>query len=80
MLFAFYPDLDNIGGSANPRIDRKGAGGAVDDTGPAFHAGVEIHDPGCSGAAFPGLVGTDFSAQAAPDALVRVQHQGGYIF
>jgi hypothetical protein len=43
MLFAFYPDLDNIGSSANPWIDRNGIRGAVGHTGPTFHAGVEIN-------------------------------------
>ena len=44
MLFAFYPDLDNIGSSANPGIDRNGICGAVGHTGPTFHAGVEINE------------------------------------
>jgi hypothetical protein len=43
MLFALYPDLDNIGGSADPRINRNGIRGAVGHTGPAFHAGIEIN-------------------------------------
>jgi hypothetical protein len=44
MLFAFYPDLDNIGSSTNPRINRNGIRGAVGHTGPAFHAFIEIND------------------------------------
>jgi hypothetical protein len=44
MLFAFYPDLDNIGSSANPWIDRNGIRGAVRHTGATFHAGVEINE------------------------------------
>jgi hypothetical protein len=44
MLFALYPDLDNIGRSANPRINHNGIRGTVGHTGTAFHAGVEINE------------------------------------
>ena len=44
MLFAFYPDLDNVGSSANPWINLNGIRGAVGHTGTAFHAGVEINE------------------------------------
>jgi hypothetical protein len=44
MLFAFYPDLDNIGSSAHPRINLNGIRGAIGHTGTAFHAGVRINE------------------------------------
>jgi hypothetical protein len=44
MLFALYPDLDNIGSSANARINHNGICGAVGHTGTAFHAGIEINE------------------------------------
>jgi hypothetical protein len=44
MLFAFYPDLDNIGSSANPGIDRYSVRGAVGHTGTTFHACIEINE------------------------------------
>jgi hypothetical protein len=46
MLFAFYPDLDNIGSSANPRIDDNGRRRTVGHTGPTFHACIEINEMG----------------------------------
>jgi hypothetical protein len=46
MLSAFYPDLDNIGSSANPRINHNGIRGAVGHTGPTFHACIEINEMG----------------------------------
>jgi len=77
IFFAFYPDLDNIGGSANPGVDRQGSGGAVGDTGTAFHAGIKIHDLSLGVVHFQHMVGTDLCAQAAADALFFVQQKGG---
>jgi hypothetical protein len=46
MLFTLYPDLDNIGSSANPRINNYGICGTVGHTGPTFHACVVINEMG----------------------------------
>ena len=75
MLFTIYPDLDNIGSSANPRIDHNGIRGTVGHTGPTFHAGVEINETGLMVLNFKYGMGTDFSAQPAADAFVLVQNE-----
>ena len=46
MLFAFYPDLDNIGSSANSRIDDNGLRRTVSHAGSTFHACIEINEMG----------------------------------
>jgi len=77
IFFALYPDLDNIGGSANPGVDRQGSGGAVGHTGTAFHTGIKIHDLSLGVVHLQHMVGTDFCAQAAADTLLCVQQKGG---
>jgi len=80
IFFAFYPDLDNIGGSAHPRIDTQGLGGAVVYTGPAFHACIEINDACPMVRHFKNLVGADLGAEGAAHAFIPVQSQGGNRF
>jgi hypothetical protein len=46
MLFALYPDLDNVGSSANPRINHNGIRRTIGHTGTTFHACVEINEMG----------------------------------
>ena len=79
MLFAFYPDLDNIGSSANPWIDRDGIRRAVRHTGPTFHAGVEINELSLPVLQFKNWMGADFSAQAAADTFILVQNETWYV-
>jgi len=80
IFFAFYPDLDNVAGSANPGGNRQGTRRTVLNTGPAFHAAVKINDSGFALVHFQHMVGTDLGAQAAADTLVLIQYKGGYRF
>jgi len=73
IFFSFYPDLDNIGGSAHPGGDVQGLGGAVVHTGPAFHACIEINDSGLVVIHFKDLVGADLGAQSAAHTFFQVQ-------
>jgi hypothetical protein len=72
IFFSFYPDLDNIGSSANPGTDLECIGRAVGDTGAAFHTGVEIDDNSLFVPHFHDVVGADMGAEAAADAFFRV--------
>jgi hypothetical protein len=80
VLFSLYPDLDNVGGSAHSRVNGNGAGGAVVNTGAAFHAGVVINKTGLVFLHLKNRMWTHLCAQGAADAFFFVQHQGGYIF
>jgi hypothetical protein len=73
MFFAFYPDLDNIGRSADPGIDHNGIRGTVGHTGATFHAGIEIDQVGLLVPHFKNRMGTDLGTQAAADAFFFVQ-------
>ena len=75
MLFAFYPDLDNIGSSANPRINHNGICGAIGHTGSTLHACIEINEMGLLVLHFNNCMGADFSTQAAADAFVFIQNK-----
>ncbi len=75
MLFAFYPDLDNIGSSANSRIDDNGLRRTVGHTGSTFHACIEINEMGPLITHFKNCLGADFSAQASANAFVFVKNK-----
>ena len=75
MLFTLYPDLDNIGRSANPRINHNGIRGTIRHAGPTFHACIEINEMGLMVLHFKYGMGTDFSAQAAANAFFLVQNE-----
>ena len=79
VFFSLYPDLDNIGGSADTRIDGYCFRRAVAHTGPAFHARIEINDMGFFFPYFKNRVRAYRGAKAASDALFFVEHQCGYI-
>ena len=72
IFFAFYPDLDNIGRSANPWIDLKRTGRTIGDTGTALHAGVKIDDSSLSVLHFHDALGADMGANATANAFFRV--------
>jgi hypothetical protein len=80
VFLPLYPDLDNIGGSPHPGIDRYGICRAVADTGPAFHTGIEVNNPGFFSLYLKHGLGADFRAQPAADTFLFIQHQGGHIF
>jgi hypothetical protein len=80
VFFAFYPNLDNIGGSADPWIDFKRTRRAVVDTGAAFHAGVKVDDSRLAFPHFQYMLRTDTGAKATANAQIRMQLQGAYIF
>jgi hypothetical protein len=67
VFLSFYPDLDNIGGSTHPGADGYGIGRTVVDTGPAFHAGVEITEPGMCMAGTGDFFWDDANTLAEPD-------------
>jgi hypothetical protein len=80
ICFAFYPDLDNIGGSANAGVDGKGTRGTVVDAGPTFYARIKIHNFCLFVVHFQYLVGANLGANAAADTGIPVQRKGGYLF
>jgi hypothetical protein len=76
IFFSLYPDLDNIGSSANTRTDGYGVRRAVVNTGTAFHAGIKINNMGLVPPHFKNSLRTDFRAQAAPDTFFFIKYQG----
>ena len=76
VLLAFYPDLDNVAGSADARCDSKRLGGAVVDAGTAFDAAVVLDHLGLALDQHQHLMRADLLAFAAPDTLVLIQHKG----
>jgi len=75
ILFSFYPDLDNIGGSAYTRADGNSLGRTIVNTGAAFHACIKINNMGLILPHFINCLGTDFGAQAAADAFFFIEYQ-----
>jgi len=80
IFFAFYPDLDNICGSANPGIDLERTGRTIGYAGTAFHAGVKIDNDRFSALHLHDMLRTDLGAKAAADAFFRIQDQRTHIF
>lgn len=72
IFFSLYPDLDNIGGSADSRVDGYRLTGTVAHTGAALHTGIEINNMGLLLFHFKNPVGADFRTQAAANALFLV--------
>ena len=72
VFFTLYPDLDNIGSSADPRIDRNGMCGTVGHTGSTFYAGIEIDNTCFLLMNFKNRMRANFGAQAAADAFVFI--------
>ena len=77
VFLTFYPDLDNVGGSAYPRVHGQGPHRAVVDAGAAFHTGVEIHNGRFFVFHFKHMLGADMGTQGAADAFFAIQLQGG---
>jgi hypothetical protein len=72
VFFSFYPNLDNIGRSTNPRINFEGAGRAVVYARAAFHASVKIDNNGLFAVHFQDILRADIGAKAAADAFFRI--------
>jgi hypothetical protein len=75
-VFAFYPDLDNIGRSPHAGIHRKGGHRAIVHTGAAFHAGVYVRDSSFAVIHFKHLLGAHLGAKAASYAKIFIELQG----
>jgi hypothetical protein len=79
--FAFLqPFVDQAYGAADSSIDTDRRHRAVCYTGPAFQAGMQIHDMCLTFPDLENLVRTDLLAFAATDALFLLQLQGNDIF
>jgi hypothetical protein len=79
VLFAFYPGLDNIAGTADPGVYRQGAGGTVLGAGAAFHAAVAVHDFENTVFQNKHAVRADLGAHPAGNAKLRIKRKGHHV-
>jgi hypothetical protein len=79
VLFAFYPGLDNIGGTADPGGYRDGFRRAVQGAGAALHAAIAVYKLHFWTVHFKNTMGANGFTGTASHALFRVKNQGGYI-
>jgi len=77
-ILAFDPGLDDIGGTADTRINADGAARAVQGTRTALHTAVAIMDDGFAGFQLKNAVGTDNLTQSAADTCPGFKMEGCY--